>query len=198
MATFRLADSADVFVWPGPRSVTGTYIVTRARCRAPAQPTVTQPEVARPGALAPTVSAVQPSIAQEFPRKRGSFQRPDKSTRADAEADDDATPDAAATPTAGVGVMQFEDVLRGVRDRELDKAIKKLTKMSNGKPGKGGRTGGDGLDVGPAGGAARRQWPQGRPGRRARGRRRARHRWQPRQRVHRQRLRWGGRHADSR
>ena len=156
MATFRLADSADAFVWPGPRSVTGTYLVTRLDVDPPSEPTVAQPDAGRPGALAPTVSAAEPPIAKEFPRKRGAFQRPDKPTREDTDADDDegddATPDEATQPTAGIGVMQFEDVLRGVRDRELDKAIKKLDKLSNGKPGKGGRTGGDGLDVGPAGG----------------------------------------------
>jgi hypothetical protein len=144
--TFRLADSSEPFVWPGPRALTGSYIVTRLDAEPPPEPTVTQPESARPGAMAPTVTDGPAPIAKEFPRRRGAFQRPDKAARKDADTEDDA----ATRPAAGAGVMQFEDVLRGVRDRELASAIKKLKKLENGK--RGGPSAGDGLGVGPAGG----------------------------------------------
>jgi len=163
VATFKLADSSSPFVWPGPRSVTGSYIVTRLDVDPPPTPTVTETETGKPAAAMPTVpETASPPIAMSIPRTRGAWQRPEKPTRPDSDADDDddADPDASpadesSEPTTATGVMKYEDLLRGVRDRELAQAIKRHNKLKNGKygtPGDGGPSGGDGLAVGPAGG----------------------------------------------
>lgn len=144
--TFQLYESSEPFVWPGPRSMTGHYIVTRLD-DPPPEVAVAKPAVA----TIPTVPSTPLPPARTMPE---TVWRPVKPTRTIAEP-------TTRPPTKGQGVLQYADVLAGVTGTQQGDAIDRFQRLSGDGPrapggtevGGGPKTRGDGPPggVGPIG-----------------------------------------------
>ncbi len=149
--TYQLYDGSNAFVWPGPRSLTGNYLVTRLEPEEPQQPT---PTVA-------TVAAKQDSGA-------AAAKSPDKPKNTATKNDEGASggkgeterardPNARDVPPAPPKVALFEDknrkVLDNIIDRNLSTSLDKFTGIKGDEVKRGSLGFGDGTGTGVGHGA---------------------------------------------
>jgi hypothetical protein len=157
--TYQLYDSDNPFVWPGPRSLTGSYLVTRLDKEDPPEPKPT-----------PTVGKVQQEAAaadtKEPPKKTATT---GEAGRAGGKGDTERArdPNAVDVPPAPPKVQFFEDknkqVLDNIIDRNLATSLSKFTGIKGDKLTRGalGFGTGTGTGVGPGEGTGTRAGNKG-------------------------------------
>ena len=142
--TYQLYDGENPFVWPGPRSLTGNYLVTRIDKEEPPQPKPT-----------PTIGQVQQQApappTKEPPRKTATKGEEGKSG-GKGETERARDPNAKDVPPEPPKVQFFEDknkkVLDNIIDRNLATSLSKFTGIKGDTLTKGSLGFGPGLGTG--------------------------------------------------
>jgi hypothetical protein len=122
--TYQLYDGENPFVWPGPRSLTGNYLVTRLEKQEPPEPKLT-----------PTISKTQqaqaPAAATKEPPKNTATKGNEGKSGGKGDTERARDPNAKDVPPEPPKVQFFEDknkkVLDNIIDRNLSTSLSKFT-----------------------------------------------------------------------
>jgi outer membrane biosynthesis protein TonB len=144
--TYQLYDGTDPFVWPGPRALTGNYLVTRLEPEQPPEPT---PVVATVGAKVDTGAAA--AKTPEKP-KNTATKNDEGASGGKGETERARDPNAKDVPPAPPKVALFEDknrkVLDNIIDRNLSTSLDKFTGIKGDEVKRGSLGFGDGTGTG--------------------------------------------------
>lgn len=153
--TYTLYDGQDPFVWPGPRALTGNYLVTRLEKEEPPEPKPT-PTIAK-GA-----QAAAPAAENKNPPKNTATKGDEGKSGGKGETERARDPNARDVPPDPPKVQFFEDknkkVLDNILDRNLSTSLGKFTGIKGDTLTKGsmGFGPGKGTGVGPGEGTGTR------------------------------------------
>jgi len=122
--TYQLYESENPFVWPGPRSLTGNYLVTRLEKEEPPEPKIT-----------PTITKANqpqaPAAATKDPPKNTATKGNEGKSGGKGETERARDPNAKDVPPEPPKVQFFEDknkkVLDNIIDRNLSTSLSKFT-----------------------------------------------------------------------
>jgi outer membrane biosynthesis protein TonB len=144
--TYQLYDGTNPFVWPGPRSLTGSYLVTRLEPEAPQEP---KPMVATIGAKQDT-GATAPKTAEKPKNTATKNDEGAAGGKGDTERARD--PNARDVPPAPPKIALFEDknrkVLDNIIDRNLSTSLDKFTGIKGDEVKRGSLGFGEGTGTG--------------------------------------------------
>jgi outer membrane biosynthesis protein TonB len=154
--TYQLYDGENPFVWPGPRSLTGNYLVTRLDTEEPPEPTPT-----------PTINSQAqqpqaPAAATKAPPKNTATKGDEGHQGGKGETERARDPNAKDVPPEPPKVQFFEDknrkILDNIIDRNLATSLSKFTGLKGDTLTKGslGFGPGTGTGVGPGEGTGTR------------------------------------------
>jgi hypothetical protein len=143
--TYQLYDGSNPFVWPGPRSLTGSYLVTRLEPEPEQQPIVVQ-----------TVGkkADESTAAAKTPEKpkNTATKNPEGAAGGKGDTERARDPNARDVPPAAPKVALFEDknrkVLDNIIDRNLSTSLDKFTGIKGDEVKRGSLGFGDGTGTG--------------------------------------------------
>lgn len=123
--TYQLYDGSDPFTWPGPRALTGNYLVTRLEPTLPPEPPKPTPTV---GAKVDTGAAAAKTPDKP---KNTATKNPEGAAGGKGEVERARDPNARDVPPAPPKVAFFEDknrkVLDNIIDRNLETSLSKFT-----------------------------------------------------------------------
>lgn len=144
--TYQLYDGTNPFVWPGPRSLTGSYLVTRLEPEEPPEP---KPTVATVGTKKDEGAAAPKS--PEKP-KNTATKNDEGAAGGKGETERARDPNAKDVPPAPPKVALFEDknrkVLDNIIDRNLSTSLDKFTGIKGDELKRGSLGFGDGTGTG--------------------------------------------------
>jgi hypothetical protein len=124
IVSFQLRESDNAFVWPGPRSLTGNYLVTRLDKPEPPEPPKPPPSTGAPKQEAPAAATKEPPRKTATKGAEGKAGGKGETERA-------RDPNAKDVPPEPPKVQFFEDknkkVLDNIIDRNLATSLSKFT-----------------------------------------------------------------------
>jgi hypothetical protein len=144
--TYQLYDGSDPFTWPGPRALTGNYLVTRLEPEEPPEP----PKPTPTGSQKQDTGAAAPKTPEK--PKNTATKGDEGAAGGKGETERARDPNARDVPPAAPKVALFEDknrkVLDNIIDRNLNTSLSKFTGIKGDEVKRGGLGFGEGQGTG--------------------------------------------------